>query len=169
MNRLIISAFGPDKPGIVSELSGVITSHGGNVEESRMIKLGSDFTIILLVTVSNEWLESLRVALQAVQVLTISTKLTTKEDSYVRDNSYNLTLTGADNEGIVHKVTEYLSSQAINIEEMETETTNAPVSGIALFQMKAAISLSDNLQVSEIQAELQQIASDLGVEISLGD
>lgn len=169
MNRLIISAFGPDKPGIVSELSGVITSHGGNVEESRMIKLGSDFTIILLVTVSDEWLESLRVALQAVQVLTISTKLTTKEDSDGRDNSYNLTLTGADNEGIVHKVTEYLSSQAINIKEMETETTNAPVSGTALFQMKAAISLPDNLQVSEIQAGLQQIVSDLGVEISLGD
>lgn len=168
MNRLIISAFGPDKPGIVSELSGVITRHGGNVKESRMIKLGSDFTIILLVTVSDEWLESLRVALQAVQVLTISTKLTTEEESEGRDNTYSLTLTGADNEGIVHKVTEYLSSQAINIEEMETETTNAPVSGTALFHMSGLVTLPDHLQASDIQSGLQQIASDLGVEISLG-
>ena len=169
MNRLIISAFGPDQPGIVSELSGVITTHGGNVEESRMIKLGSDFTIILLVTVSDEWLESLRVALQAVQSLKISTKLTTKKEGVGGEKSFNLILTGADNEGIVHKVTEYLSSHSINIEEMDTETSNAPVSGTALFQMKAAISLPESIQEAEIQAGLQQIASDLGVEISLGE
>ena len=168
MSRLIISAFGPDQPGIVSELSGVITTHGGNVEESRMIKLGSDFTIILLVTVSDEWLEALRVALQAVHSLKISTKLSIKKEGVGGGKSFNLILTGADNEGIVHKVTEYLSSHSINIEEMDTETSNAPVSGTALFQMKAAISLPESIQEAEIQAGLQQIASDLGVEISLG-
>ena len=46
MNSLIISAVGSDRPGIVSEISGVITSHGGNIEKSRMTQLGSDFTIV---------------------------------------------------------------------------------------------------------------------------
>ena len=49
MNNLIISAIGSDRPGIVSEISGIITTHGGNVEESRMSRLGSDFAIIMLV------------------------------------------------------------------------------------------------------------------------
>jgi glycine cleavage system transcriptional repressor len=47
MNNLIISAVGSDRSGIVSEISGIITSHGGNVEESRMSRLGADFSIIM--------------------------------------------------------------------------------------------------------------------------
>ena len=73
---LIVSALGSDQPGIVSEISGVISSHGGNVEESRMSRLGSDFAIIMLVSVSSDWEESLEVALQAINNLTITTKRT---------------------------------------------------------------------------------------------
>ena len=76
MNSLIISAVGSDRPGIISELSGIITTHGGNVEESRMSRLGSDFAIIMLVSVSTDWEESLEVALQSINELTISTKFT---------------------------------------------------------------------------------------------
>ena len=74
MNSLIISAVGSDRPGIVSEISGAITSHGGNIEKSRMTRLGLDFTIIMLVTVDPKWEESLVVALQAMKELSISTK-----------------------------------------------------------------------------------------------
>ena len=75
MNNFIISAIGPDRSGIVSELSSIITSHGGNVEESRMSKMGSDFAIIMLVSVSPDWDESLKVALHSIADLFISTKL----------------------------------------------------------------------------------------------
>ncbi len=74
MNSLIISAVGSDRPGIGSELSAAITSHGGNIEKSRMTRLGSDFTIIMLVTVDPKWKESLVVALQAIKELSITTK-----------------------------------------------------------------------------------------------
>ena len=86
--------------GIVSELSGIITTHGGNVEESRMSRLGSDFAIIMLVSVSTDWEESLEVALQSINDLTISTKLTQIQE--IGDNKkYQIDLNGADNEGIV--------------------------------------------------------------------
>ena len=74
MNSLIISAVGSDRPGIVSEISGVITSHGGNIEKSRMIRLGADFTIIMLVTVDPKWEETLVVTLQTIKELSITTK-----------------------------------------------------------------------------------------------
>ena len=48
MNSIIISAIGLDRPGIVSELTGIINNHGGNIEESRMSKLGMDFAVIML-------------------------------------------------------------------------------------------------------------------------
>ena len=82
MNSLIISAVGSDRSGIVSEISGIITSHGGNVEESRMSCLGSDFAIIMLVSITPDLVESLEMALQSINELTIITKPTkTKKTS----------------------------------------------------------------------------------------
>ena len=101
MNSLIISAVGSDRPGIVSELTGIITNHGGNIEESRMTKLGSDFTIIMLVTVDPKWEESLIVALQAIKELSITTK-STEPNTFITDENCQISLNGADNEGIVN-------------------------------------------------------------------
>ena len=100
MNSLIISVVGSDRPGIVSEISGIITSHGGNVEESRMSRIGSDFAIIMLVSVTPEWMESLEVALQSIKELTIISKLT-KTQEVREDIRCQIDLSGADNEGIV--------------------------------------------------------------------
>ena len=100
MKNLIISAIGVDRPGIVSQLSGIITSHGGNVEESRMTRLGSDFAIIMLVSVTADWQESLEVALQSLKELTIITKPT--QLSEVNEGwQSRIDLSGSDNEGIV--------------------------------------------------------------------
>ena len=168
MNSLIISAVGSDRPGIVSELSGVITSHGGNVEESRMSRLGSDFAIIMLVTVAPNWEESLEVALKSITELTITTK-PTKLPQVSDGRQFRIDLSGADNEGIVKVLSKYLAEKSINILEMETHTSQAPVSGTPLFNLNAFVSIPNDVEEKLIQADLSQIAQDLGVEIQLSN
>ena len=166
MNSLIISAVGSDRPGIVSELSGIITTHGGNVEESRMSRLGSDFAIIMLVSVSTDWEESLEVALQSINDLTISTKLTQIQE--IGDNKkYKIGLNGADNEGIVKVLSKYLAEKSINVLEMETHISHAPISGTPLFNLNASVSVPNDVEETVIQSDLSQIAQKLGVEIQL--
>ena len=41
MKHIIIKGIGPDEAGIVARISGIVTSNNGNIEESRMIRLGS--------------------------------------------------------------------------------------------------------------------------------
>ena len=168
MNNLIISAVGSDRPGIVSEISGVITSHGGNVEESRMSRLGSDFAIIMLVTVAPNWEESLEVALKSITELTITTK-PTKLPQVSDGRQFRIDLSGADNEGIVKVLSKYLAEKSINILEMETHTSQAPVSGTPLFNLNAFVSIPNDVEEKLIQADLSQIAQDLGVEIQLSN
>ena len=168
MRNIIISAIGTDRPGIVSELSGVITSHGGNVEESRMSRLGSDFAIIMLVTVAPDWEESLEVALKSITELTITTK-PTKLTQVGDGRKYKIDLIGADNEGIVKVLSKYLAKKSINILEMETHISHAPVSGTPLFNLNASILVPGGVEEKEIQSDLSQIAQDLGVEIQLGN
>ena len=164
MDHIIISAFGADKPGIVSHLTGTITSHGGNIEESRMMKLGSDFTTMILVSVSAEWAESLTVALGGIQGLQISIQKTSPFSMDTTIPQCEIHLTGADNEGLVYKVAARLAEKGINIEEMETGTENAPISGTILFTMTARVS-HPQLDIPRLENDMNELADKLAVEI----
>jgi glycine cleavage system regulatory protein len=48
---LIINAVGSDRLGIVSDMTQFVTDVGGNVGESQAAKLGSHFSLMMLVTV----------------------------------------------------------------------------------------------------------------------
>ena len=119
MTKLIISVIGSDRPGIVSELSGVITNNGGNIEESRMTRLGSDFVIIMLISVSSGCKASLVLALNDIKNLSLNTKVT-KSDAIITGEHCQITLNGADNEGILNVLSNYLSEKSMNIQDMDT-------------------------------------------------
>ena len=54
MSQLIVlSAVGTDRTGVVQDITKVILACGGNIEESRMTTLGSEFAILMLV--SGNW------------------------------------------------------------------------------------------------------------------
>src|SRR2546423_14273768 len=54
INQLIITAVGPDRPGIVGELTGHLHSAGGNILDSRMVNLRGQFAIVLLIELGEE-------------------------------------------------------------------------------------------------------------------
>ena len=60
---IVISAIGRDKPGIVQSISKAILSCGGNIEESRMTTLGSEFATLMLVSGNWHTLNRLETAL----------------------------------------------------------------------------------------------------------
>ena len=164
MKNLIISAIGSDRTGIVSEISGVITSIGGNVEESRMSCLGSDFAIIMLVSITPDLVESLEMALQSINELTIISKPTNKKE--VREGiQCQIDLSGADNEGIVKVLSQYMVGKSMNILEMQTHISNAPITGTPLFNLKTITTIPENMNILDIQSDLNQIAHKLGVNI----
>src|SRR5215831_18937389 len=51
--HLAVSAIGNDRTGMVHELTRVISECGGNISESRMASLGTEFAMLLLV--SGNW------------------------------------------------------------------------------------------------------------------
>ena len=77
-----------------------------------------------------------------------------------------INLTGGDTEGIVHKMSDVLTSMGINIIEIITDTKNAPVNGATVFQMMAKIHL-DGVTASELLDRLKRIEQKLGLDITL--
>ncbi len=165
MKNIIIKGIGPDKPGIVSAISGIITSNNGNIEESRMIRLGSEFSVIMMISIQEKNEVKLSEELESIDgikfYLTETKKLPTLDSP-----THIVSLTGGDTEGIVHKMTDVFTSMGINIIEITTDTKNAPVTGSTVFEMTAKISLeSDDLE--KLSETLQFLEKKLGLDITL--
>ncbi|CAM6047455.1 unnamed protein product [Sphagnum compactum] len=73
IQQLVVTASGPDRPGIVARLTKRVLECGGNVAESRMARLAGDFTILMLITFdvtscSKPWTGVCRTARKAEQL-----------------------------------------------------------------------------------------------------
>mgnify|MGYP003316759838 CR=1 FL=1 len=97
--KIIVSGFGNDKPGIVKQISKIISDASGNIEESRMIRLGSDFTIMMLIDIHNDK-DRVVDGLEGVEGMKFIIKDSSDDIDYSAPNA-TISLSGADNIGIV--------------------------------------------------------------------
>jgi glycine cleavage system regulatory protein len=80
-----------------------------------------------------------------------------------------LEIVGQDRPGIVREISGALASHGVNVEELQTECASAAMSGETLFKARAKLSIPAACNIEDLRRELEKIAEDLIVEISLGD
>lgn len=166
-NKLIISASGPDRNGIVSEISSIINNYNANIETSRMVRLGEQFTTLILIHIDLKHIDNLKFDLQNIKNLNIDTILTQSSEKQL-SNHFQLFINGADNEGIVYAFSKFFEENSVNIEEVNTSIKNAPMSASPLFMMHLIISSNDDLIKDKIFIDgLNEIADRLGVGVDL--
>ncbi len=169
--NIVLTLSGPDRIGIVEKVTGMLFANGGNVETSRMSRLGGEFAILMLVSMPPEKLASLE---NEMEILTAQGyKVTTTRTGRPRsepDGNWRpcrIEVIGADHEGIIHQVARHLSERGINIESMDTETTRAPVSGSPLFTMTAMVAVPPGLTGRDWITSLEDEGRLLNVEIKI--
>lgn len=169
MPDLVLTLIGPDRPGIVEAIAEPIARHGGNWLESRMAHLAGKFAGILRLEVPAGQEASLVAALRAVETgglkLTIETGPSGGAAAGAR--AFVLELVGLDRPGIVREISHALAEQAVNIEELTTDRTTAPMSGELLFRSRARVSLPPAVDPERLRQRLEQLAGDLMVQVTL--
>ncbi len=172
MNKnLILSLIGPDNVGIVDQVSKIVLNYNGNVDESRMARLGGEFAMLVLISVeitkTNE-LENALIKLKndGFQIVIKETepKQSTKYKGWL---PYQITVSGADHEGIINEITHYIAEKGINIESMETHTTAAPMSGTLLFTMTAIILTPPKITFHNWVDRMDELGDSLNVNIEV--
>jgi glycine cleavage system transcriptional repressor len=167
--NFVLTVTGPDRIGIVERVTGLLFGQGGNVETSRMARLGGEFAILMLVSMPEDRIAALDADLEAL--VAEGYKLTTTPTGRAGAGAhpdwlpYKIEVEGADHEGIIHEVARYLSERGINIESVDSETTAAPVSGSPLFAMTAQVVAPPTLAGPGWEAGLQEIADRMNLEI----
>jgi len=163
--KLIITANGTDRKGIVSEISSIINKYDCNIETSKMVRLGNQFSTLILIDAEETKKEMLYLDFEKMKDLKIQI-IQTQYNNINYKNKFHLLINGADNEGIVYQFSTYLSKIDINIEEINTKIENAPISATPLFMMDVIIGTKEKINQEQI-IQLNKIAEKLGVEINL--
>ena len=167
METLIINTFGNDTIGIASKISGIVTSLNGNIDKSKMIRLESIFSIIMVISIPSENKELLSKKLNEVQSLDTMIRPITINNKKLNITKYSFKLQCLDNEGIIFHYTDLFNKQKINIDKMDTFTNNAPISGSLLFNMESIISIPQKLDIYLLKKSLKLLSSKYNTQFNL--
>lgn len=167
--HLVLTVIGDDRPGLVGELSTVISAHQGNWLESSMAQLTGKFAGIVEVAVDADKAEALQQALGELRDLRITVEKAQSRKSALKGRRLKFALVGHDRIGIVREVSQVLAHHAVNVESLDTHTSSAPMSAAVLFHAVAELTAAPDLDVGALTGELERISNDLMVDITLDE
>ena len=166
---LVMTVIGADRPGLVDSVAGIVAEQGGNWLESRMSRLGGQFAGILRVQISAEKEAALIRSLKQLEIegLTIVVQSDQPQSEESERALTYLQIVGQDRPGIVHQISHALAAHGVNVEELITECSSAAMSGETLFKAEAKLKIPSSCKLGELKRELEQIAEDLIVDLTL--
>jgi glycine cleavage system transcriptional repressor len=169
-NYLVLTAVGPDRPGLVSELSSLVLAAGANLEDSRMAILGGEFALLILV--SGEPRAVTRVEESAGELgsrlgLRVMTTPTSPQQPAQDFLPYRIKVTGVDRPGIVQRVSAVLAGRGVNVASLESRLAYAAESGTAMFILDAALQIPSALALADLRRELATACDEESWEFSL--
>jgi glycine cleavage system regulatory protein len=165
---LVMTVIGNDRPGLVDSVAGIVAEHGGNWLESRMSRLGGQFAGIVHVEVPAEREQALAKALKTLDARGLTVVVHSDKSQAVAARRTNiLEIVGQDRPGIVSQISHTLAESGVNVEELHTECASAAMSGETLFKARAVLNIPESCDVAKLRQNLEKIAADLIVEISL--
>ena len=167
--NFVLALTGPDRIGIVQELTGLLLRRGGNVETSRMARLGGEFAVLMLVAMPSDRFAGLEGDLGGLSAqgytFTISGARAGQGGAQPGWVPYRIAVEGADHEGIIHEVAHFLSERGINIESMDSECLPGATSGVPLFSMTAEVLAPPGLDADDWRAGLAAIGRRLNLDV----
>jgi glycine cleavage system transcriptional repressor len=169
---LVLSALGPDRPGIVAEVTDYLTLRGVNIEDSRMAILGAEFGILVLVSGPESSLakiEADKETLERTTKLSVLLRPTKSPEQHRRAAVIPCLVTAEalDHEGIVRAVALAISRMGINIVSLETAAYNAPVTGSPLFRLEVQVDLPRGISLTQLRAQMAEVAHTENLDIEV--
>ena len=165
----IVTFIGDDRPGLVEAVSAVIEENSGNWHESRLSQLGGKFAGLILVSLPTDSGADLEVALKNLADQSLSIRVTATVPGSAIDTFSEITLTviGPDRLGIVREISRALASHGVNVIEMDSTVTSAPMSAEKLFQARIDAQVPRATSGDDLSDALDEIANQMTLDIEL--
>lgn len=169
MTTLVLTVIGDDRAGLVKALADVVSAHDGNWERSHLAEMAGKFAGIVEVSVSAARADELAEALRPLRGLLDVEVHAGAVDEVADRRTVVVELVGNDHPGIVRAVSGVLAEHGLSVTELETGTRDAPMAGGRLFEARAAVVVPDGSDLADLRAALEEIASEVLVDLTLDD
>jgi len=166
-NQLVIAAVGEDRPGLVDKLSGWILDSGCNIADSRMMILGGEFAVLLLVTGNWNNLAKLENQLEHIQHelgMTLTIKRTEQKKRAGNFLPYGVDVVSLDHPGIVHNLASFFSKRNINIQDLSTASYAAAHTGTLMFSVHMALDVPADTHIASLREEFLDFCDRLNLD-----
>ncbi|HHH43799.1 MAG TPA: glycine cleavage system protein R [Gammaproteobacteria bacterium] len=165
--QLVIAALGEDRPGLVDQLSGWILESGCNIADSRMMVLGGEFSVLLLV--SGNWNNLTRLEDQAGKIeqklgMSLSIRRTEPKPRSGELLPYAVDVVALDHPGIVHNLANFFSRRNINIQDLSTTSYAAAHTGTQMFAVHMALDVPADTHIATLREEFLEFCDQLNLD-----
>jgi glycine cleavage system transcriptional repressor len=167
--HLSVSAIGADRPGIVAAVTKVLTDLGANIEDSRMALLGGHFSMMLVVSTQDEAAaaaleQALAGPARDLDLLLSVRPLAEVPPEHAQGTDHVVRVYGTDRPGIVAEISAALAEQNVNIRDLATHMVGGEP---PVYVMVLEVTLPSGTTGADVEAALDRVGTDLGVQISL--
>ncbi len=167
-----LSVMGPDRPGIVAGISESLYRLGCNIADSSCAMLAGEFAMILIVShlkpfTKAQLMEELRPAGERLgMTIGVRSLQTGEEQRRSPDGEIcQITVYGADQPGIVYRVTSALAARRINILDLNTKLVGSDEEPVYVMLLEAT--LPEGVALTDVEAVLAGLRAELTVEIGI--
>lgn len=171
ISSALLTFSGRDRPGIVARATQVLFESGCNIADSSMTRLGGEFIVMLILHLPADMTtERLAQRFQplaeemtlAIQIRPLSAAVSPPLQ-VTPSHAYTLSVLGADQPGIVFRVTQLLAETGCNITDLYTQIIGTPEKPV----YSMVIEVESNNGTDLLQHRLTQLEKDMNVEIVL--
>ena len=168
--KIIITLFAKDRPGVIRELSDTVLANKGNWLESSLSRLCGQFAGIVHLEIATEdkaaLLDSFEKLAQTGINITVQSfqdvDLNAESDSF---EALQILVEANDRPGIVEEIATALADEDINIENMDTECESASMAGYNLFRAHMFLALPQDMSEDQLEQILENVSDDLMVSV----
>jgi len=167
-----VSVVGKDRPGIVAAIAEGLFRLGCNIADSSCTMLAGEFAMILIVSHPRPFsktrlIEELKPACEELG-MSMSVR-TLQDDEVLRQEAEGeiclVSVYGADQPGIVYRVTRELAQRGINIMDLTTKLIGTRDEPVYVMMLEAA--LPEGKTPEELERLLEKLKQELSVEIGV--
>lgn len=167
---IVINAIGGDRTGLVYDLTRAVADCGGNIIESRMSALGSEFAMLLLV--AGNWhtpakLEAELKKLSETSGITATLRKTEARPPRPDFVSYTVDVVCLDQPGIVYNLAGFYSSRGIDIAELNTRSYAAAHTGAQMFSVYMVVNVPSRIHVGALREEFMDFCDQMNLDAIL--
>ena len=160
----IITAVGPDSPGMAHALAQRLFDAQCNLEDTTMTRLSGQFAMILAVAppadLTLDALESQLQSLRESHGLTI--EIGTATATQVSEGPRHiLTAYGPETSGLLARVTQVLAERNVNVTDVQTRVASAGMAYVMLLELELPL----DLRADALEDELRNRAPDLQISL----